>query len=122
MLLSFSVENFRSFKGEQTLSLMASKRLGAADSPHCWPVPGTSEHALRVASLYGANGAGKSNLVRAIGLIQQMVLSGMSPGVMLPYTPFLLGSQTSKEPTSFDLQFVQDGEVFRYGAVFGPTR
>jgi hypothetical protein len=118
MLLSFSVENFRSFKAEQTLSLMASKRLGPADSPHCWPVPGTSEHAIRVLSLYGPNGAGKSNLVRAIGLVKQMVLSGTSPGETLPYSPFLLDPDVSKAPAWFDLQFAEEGDVFRYSVGF----
>ncbi len=75
MLLSFSVANYRSFGPEQTLNLMASKRLGpVAGSPHCAPVPGTDEHALRVAALYGANGAGKSNLIRALGLLREPCL------------------------------------------------
>jgi len=123
MLLSFSVENFRSFKAEQTLSLMASKRLGPVEgSPHCYQIPGTGEHALRVASLYGANAAGKSNLVRAISLLQRMVLSGTSPSEALPHAPFHLDPATARVPTSLDVQFAQGGVVFRYGLVFDSTR
>jgi uncharacterized protein len=123
MLLSFSVSNFRSFKTEQTLDLIASKRLGKnEDSPHCCQVPGSDEHVLRIASLYGANGAGKSNLVRAISLVQKMILTGSSPQQALPYNPFLLSVKSNKEPTYFELRFIEEGEVFRYGISFDEER
>ena len=114
MLLSFSVENFRSFQAEETLSLLAAKRLGT-EPPHCCEIPNTGEHALRVVSLYGANGAGKSNLVRALGLLEQMVLRGTPPGELTPHSPFLLDNESPNKPSSFELQFIEEGEVFRYG-------
>lgn len=116
MLLSFSVENFRSFHTEETLNLLASKRLGTKDEPdRCRAVPGTEEHALRVASLYGANGAGKSNLVRALGLLPGLVLEGTKRGDPISYQPFLLNENSPTEPSSFEVQFLEEGEVFRYG-------
>jgi uncharacterized protein len=116
MLLSFSIGNFRSFKDEQTLSLIASKRLGDANAlPHCTAVPGTDESALRVAAVYGANGAGKSNLIRALGVVEQLVLRGTPPGERITFDPFLLDQETRENPSCFELQFVQDGRVFRYG-------
>jgi AAA15 family ATPase/GTPase len=116
MLLSFSIGNFRSFKDEQTLSLIASKRLGDANAlPHCAAVPGTDETVLRVAALYGANGAGKSNLVRALGLVERLVLRGTPPGKRISFEPFLLEKETQEKPSCFELQFVQEGKVFRYG-------
>lgn len=114
MLLSFSVENFRSFRAEETLNLLAAKRFGT-ESPHCCEVPGTGEYALRVASLYGANGAGKSNLVQALGLLKPLVLQGTPPGEPIPHKPFLLDDESRTKPSSFELQFLQEGEVFRYG-------
>jgi hypothetical protein len=122
MLLSFSVENFRSFRTEQTLNLLASKRLGPCNSPHCCAVPGTGEHALRVASLYGANGAGKSNLMRALALVDRLVRSGTPPGKPIAFRPFLLDKESSENPTSFELQFLSDGEVFRYGFCYDADR
>jgi len=122
MLLSFSVENFRSFRTEQTFNLLASRRLGECVSPHCCEVPGTGEHAIRIASLYGANGAGKSNLVRAIALVDRLVRTGTAPGKQIPYKPFLLDDECSRKPTSFELQFVEGGEVFRYGFCYDADR
>jgi len=122
MLLSFTVENFRSFRAEQTLNLLASRRLGACGLPHCCEVPGTGEHVLRIASLYGANGAGKSNLVRALALVDRLVRSGTAPGKSIPHQPFFLDDQSSKNPTSFELQFLAQGDVFRYGFSYDAER
>jgi energy-coupling factor transporter ATP-binding protein EcfA2 len=123
MLLSFSVENFRSFKAEQTLNMLASKRLGPnLGTPGCCELPGTEENILRLASLYGPNGAGKSNLVRALGLLKRLVLSGTAPGETLPYQPFLLDPASPTKPTSFEVRFLEEGEVFRYGVCFDAKR
>ena len=121
MLLSFSIENFRSFQAEETLNLLAAKRL-ETKPPHCCEIPGTGEDALRVVSLYGANGAGKSNLVRALDYLQRRVLKGTPPGEPIPYKPFLLDDESPTKPSSFELQFLADGEVFRYGACFDAER
>ena len=123
MLISFSINNFRSFKTEQTLSLLASKRLGTTrGSTDCYDMPGTKEQALRVASVYGANAAGKSNLVQALAVLQQLVLRGTQPRNLAPFQPFLLDPKSRKKPTSFDLQFVEDGNVFRYGICYDASR
>ena len=66
MLLSFSVENFRSFQADETLNLLASKRSGTPEPPCCYKVPGTDEHVLRVASLYGAMARGSRTLFRPL--------------------------------------------------------
>jgi AAA15 family ATPase/GTPase len=65
MIVSFSVSNFRSFSSEETLSLVASNRLSGSHDDHAVPIPNSSEKVLRTAVLYGANGAGKSNLFKA---------------------------------------------------------
>jgi uncharacterized protein len=123
MLLSFSIQNFRSFKAEQTLSLLASKRLGTTPaSPDCFDVPGTHEQVLRVASLYGANAAGKSNLVQALSVLQQLIRVGTQAGKRAPFEPFLLDDKTSTEPSCFETQFSAGDDVFRYGVCYDANR
>ena len=122
MLLSFSVENFRSFHEEETLNLLASKRSGTPEPPYCYKVPGTDEHVLRVTSLYGANGAGKSNLVQALAILEQLVLRGTKRDERMPYKPFRLDDESSTKPTVFDLRFIAEGEVFRYGICYDADR
>lgn len=115
MLISFSVENFRSFYGEQTFSLLASKRLDKPSRSQGVPVPDADETALRVASVYGANGAGKSNLVAALQFVEKMVLEGTSPGKRISRSPFAFADDGTEKPSCFDLRFLSDGEVFSYG-------
>jgi hypothetical protein len=123
MLLSFSATNFRSFHSEQTLALLASKRLASVNGcSHCCEVPGTNEHVLRVASLYGANGAGKSNLVRALRLVSKLVLEGTRLGEPIDYQPFLLNNGSQTEPTLFELQFMVNDTAFRYGICYDAKR
>jgi AAA15 family ATPase/GTPase len=65
MLISFSVENFRSIGAEQTLNMVASNKI-SDHANHLVPIDGTGKSVLRAAVIYGANAAGKSNLVRAM--------------------------------------------------------
>ena len=123
MLLSFSIQNFLSFNGEQTLNLLASKRLGATpDASDCCDVPGTKEQVLRIVSLYGANAAGKSNLVHALDVLRRLVRYGIPPGNPAPFIPFRLDHKTQKKPTSFELQFLEGDRVFRYGICYDADR
>ncbi len=115
MLLSFSVENYRSFKEEQTLNLIASKKLGTDSPTQCVRLPDVEESALRVSSLYGANGAGKSNLVSALRFIEGLVLNGTGPGKRIARTPFALDEGMSAQPSCFEIRYLSENEVFRYG-------
>ena len=115
MLLSFSVENFRSFNAEQSLNLIASKRLGSTSSDQCVSIPGADESVLRVSSVYGANGAGKSNLVAALQFVEGLVLGGTGPGKRISRVPFALEDGASAKPSCFEIRFLSDDEVFCYG-------
>ena len=64
MLLRFGVENHLSIRERQELLLTAAKRVKRSDP--AVPVPILREAAVPVAILYGANAAGKSNLIHAI--------------------------------------------------------
>lgn len=65
MLISLTIENFRSFAEEQELSAVANVRQTNL-SEHLIEVPAHGEKIVPVLAIYGANGAGKSNLVKAV--------------------------------------------------------
>ena len=114
MLLSFSVANFRSFREEQTLSMVASNR--QPDHPeHLGPIPDDENKVLPVVVLYGANGAGKSNLVKAISCLEGLVIRGTEPKKAIGRRPFLLDSTSAGQPTEFSVQFVEQGTVYALG-------
>ncbi len=116
MIVSFSVENFRSFHAEATLSLIASNRLTGEHGNHAVAVPGTPARVLRTAVIYGANGAGKSNLFKSLDYLRSLALPFYAYGRDRESTgreAFRFGG-TQDDPSSFDLQFIANGKVYRY--------
>ncbi|CAE7285968.1 unnamed protein product, partial [Symbiodinium sp. CCMP2456] len=113
MLVSFSVENFRSFGEEQTFSLVASKAQKGHET-HCIPIANTDEQVLRVSLVYGANAAGKSNLVRAIAFARELIIAGPGPMKRLSLNRFRFTEDQSK-PSSFEFRFVVGERLFTYG-------
>lgn len=113
MLVNFSVENFRSFGEEQTLNLIASKAQKGHES-HCIPIADTGEQVLRTSLIYGANAAGKSNLVRAIAFAHDLILEGAGPFKRIALNRFRFTKDSGK-PSSFEFRFLVDGELFIYG-------
>jgi uncharacterized protein len=121
MLISFSISNFRSFLTEQTFSLVASKRLSASHESHAVPIPDSDEKVLRTAVLYGANGAGKSNLFRAFQYIEQLIFRPRGKKNGTGRVPFLFAGG-DKDPSLFDVQFVANEKLYRYGLVVDDVR
>ena len=113
MLISFSVSNFRSFLGEETFSLVASNRIGSHED-HLVDIPNSSEKALKTAVLYGANGAGKSNLFKALRYLQKMALRQRKKNTGTGREAFRFGGE-EHVPSSFDVQFVSRNNLYRYG-------
>lgn len=114
MIVSFSVENFRSFAGEETFSLVASNRFGGHHDGHLVPIPGIEEKALRTAVLYGANGAGKSNLFKSLTYMRTMALFTRKKNSGTGRESFRFSEEIDKT-TSFDLQFIAGEKLYRFG-------
>lgn len=114
MIVTFSVSNFRSFREEQTLSLVASKRIPDRLEGHSCPIPGSAERCLRTAVLYGANGAGKSNLFHALRFFRRLALRTRSDEDGTGLTPFRFETKGKCDAT-FDLQFIANNNLYRFG-------
>ena len=114
MLIEFSVANFRSIADRQTLSLAAStrKELRATHVIEDPPLP-----LLSAAAIFGPNASGKSNLFRAIAMLQWLIQwsAGFQPGQPLPLTPFRLTAELAKQPSEFEIHFIADGVRYQYG-------
>jgi len=116
MLINFSVENFRSFGAEQTLNLIASGKL-QDHGEHRIAIGKTSKTVLRAGVVYGANAAGKSNLVRAI-LFAQSLIQGTSLFKKLALSQFRFCKK--KKPSSFEFRFLVEQQIFVYGFAITP--
>jgi len=125
MFIEFSLTNFRSVLARQTLSMVASpdKAHFERNVIHS-DVKGVG--LLRAAVIYGANAAGKSNLLRALETLRQVVqlsATGIQEGQRLPVTPFLFGTTPSTSPSEFEIIFVaDDGVRYHYYCALTPER
>ena len=123
MLLNFAVTNYRSIKERQVFSLMAVEGL-----PHEESLLRIKDNIpiLPVALLFGANASGKSNILRAFGMMRQMVLNSvrLNPDDALDeYDPFLLDEGSRNNDTEFEAEFIVDTRHdmkphYRYGFSF----
>ena len=113
MLVNFTFKNFRSFKNEMTLSMEAAsiQELSTAVVKSC------EEELLPVAVMYGANSSGKSNVLKALKAMRDVLLNSvkLNPKDKLDAEPFSLDMTSGEEPTSFEIQFTLNGSKFRYG-------
>ena len=114
MLVSISIENFRSFSSEETFSMVASERLAGSHPDHALPIPNSSAKVLRVAVLYGANGAGKSNLFKALRYIEIIATKPTNKNAGTQRERYLFNNNI-EQPSSFDLQFITNNKLYRFG-------
>lgn len=113
MLLDFTVGNFRSFYEKKTFSMLAQS---LKEDPKENIAKELSYNVLKSIAFYGANSSGKSNLVKAIKKMNDIVDSSvkLNPQDKLPYEPFLLLKDNSY-PTLFEISFLKYGFYYRYG-------
>ncbi|QSV66068.1 MAG: ATP-binding protein [Aphanizomenon flos-aquae DEX188] len=125
MLVEFSVENYRSIQEKQTLSMVAADNETMLDS-NTFPVPNNDDLRLVTsAAIYGPNASGKSNLLKAIQVLKNLVIksaSRMQIGDKLPVEPFKLNSETAKKPSSFEVIFILDDIRYEYGVSLNRER
>jgi AAA15 family ATPase/GTPase len=125
MLVEFSVENYRSIQEKQTLSMVAAEDETMLDS-NTFPVPNNDDLRLVTsAAIYGPNASGKSNLLKAIQVLKNLVInsaSRMQIGDKLPVEPFRLNSETAKKPSSFEVIFIHEKIRYEYGVSLNRER
>lgn len=81
---------------------------------------------LRAAVIYGANAAGRTNVLRALATLRQLVEASatqVQEGQRLNVAPFLLSKASSAQPSEFELIFIaEDGIRYHYFCAVGPER
>lgn len=116
MLVEFRVGNFRSFKDEVTLSMVAS-----ADKQHLTTHTvkiNNKLSLLRSAVIYGANASGKSNLFNAMAFMRNFVLNSSRESQAtkkIAVEKFRLSTETENKPSTFEIIFLMENIRYRYG-------
>lgn len=119
MLIEFRFKNYRSFRDEAVLSMEAvglgSFKKSLIEQNNMKLLPGVA--------IYGKNGGGKSNVIRAFWLGVQFIRNAQRiqhEKAAVPVVPFLLNDYSMNEPTEFSFDYIEDGVKYWYS--FAATR
>ena len=116
MLLRFIAENLASFKNAAEFNSFPSSKSHSHENHKM-----ECGHAtvLRLSAIYGANGAGKSNLITSIKLLKDMVESGNLSSFSFPESPtFRFDKECLTKPSGMAIEFYAEGNVLYYHVEF----
>jgi ABC-type transport system involved in cytochrome c biogenesis ATPase subunit len=127
MLIEFRVQNFRSFREEAVLSMVAGnydrslpENLAPLNAPGCRDM-----NAVKAAAVYGANASGKSNLIQALAFLRTYVENSfvrLQPGQPTGCVPFRLDAESAAKPSLFEVTFLHGGVRYLYRFGLGAER
>ena len=120
MLIEFRFKNYRSFRDEAVLSMEAT---GLSSFKSCLIPLSSTVKLLPAIAIYGKNGGGKSNVIRAFWLAVQFIRNAQRTQherAAIPVNPFALNDYSKDEPTEFAFEYTSGGVKYWYG--FAATR
>ena len=113
MLIRLVIENLFSFGERKEFNTISNNRLKTLDN-HKYNMNGLN--LLKISSIYGANGAGKSNLVKSLKLFQKLVIEEEIPfGIKDAQFKF---NSDSNNKQILAIEFIQENTAFYYGIEF----
>jgi hypothetical protein len=126
MLVEFRIRNYRSYRDEQKLSMVAGS--GKELLSNTIGVESLGDQRLvRTAAVYGANASGKSTLINAARFFDHLISTSASaekkdgkPAVAVE--PFRLDGTSPSEPCEFEATFILGGVRHQYGFVASAER
>ena len=115
MLIDFAVKNFRSIKDRQVFSLQPRAKVKEIDTN----IGSESDiDLLKTAIIYGRNGGGKSNLLKAIFTLSYLVQNSVdfkSRQIIFGYDPYKLDIESQISPVEFEINFIaKNGLRYNY--------
>ena len=102
MLLRFTLENFKSFRSQSDLNLVASPKVNEFNNR--MNTIGDIQ-VLKSTVILGENGSGKSNLIEAISLLKNLVLNGYA---------HIETYQKNKDVSLLNASFYVDNALYEY--------
>ena len=117
MILSFSVENYLSFKEKITADFQAGT-IKEHKENYFSPSNKSPYILLKSLGIFGHNASGKSNLMKAAMFMRDFVLNSSKESNStqeIKVYPFLLSIEASSKPCVFEMVFILDSVKYRYG-------
>lgn len=114
MLIRFNVKNFLSFNTrEDNSSEEFSMISGKVRSKKEHIYDDGKIKLLKFAAVYGANAAGKSNLIKAMSFMQQTLVTGLPDGHTGKYCK--INPSNKNKPSYFEMEIMLNGKYYSYG-------
>ncbi|QUB79056.1 AAA family ATPase [Prevotella jejuni] len=113
MILRITVENLLSFKEETQISFVAGKSDKHSEQV-CRAEKRDDISVLKAGIIYGANASGKSNIIKAVDILQKIALEGVPKNEVEPFKLATLGNKPSK----VEMEFKVGKKYYAYGVEF----
>ena len=114
MLIRFIVSNFLSFNEETEFNMLT----GSFKIHKSHVIRTHKIDLLKTAAIYGANGSGKSNLIKAVEMLKNLATSTDDPLKTSITRCFKLEENCQQKPSSFEVEFIAQNKIFSYGLSF----
>lgn len=116
MILDFTISNFRSIREPQTISFEATKDTHLEDY---YVVKKGDYRILKMAIILGANASGKSNIVKAFGMLTELILSPCeTKSSKIEYDKFALDKDCASKESEMIVNFICGEQKYRYEVHF----
>ncbi len=112
MLLTFTIENWMSFRDKQEFSLFAGREKQHGE--RLYKPLSYIPRVLPIAALYGANASGKSNFLEALSFLQRLVVEGTKLNRDIHVKNFRLDSDYADKESSFTVMMLVEKDIYEY--------
>lgn len=112
MILSFTLENWMSFRDSVSFSMVGSRERQHGD--RIARLGKYQTRVLPIAAIYGGNASGKTNFFKALSFAKTLVVKGSQPGGLIPVDPFRLDAKVADEPSGFSFELLIDEVIYDF--------
>lgn len=123
MLIDFTIKNYQAFKNEVSLNMLAASTVKECEDENntihnVWKDNTCKLRVLKTAAIYGANGSGKSTILKAMTDFRWMILKSFieeSYVKTISQQYFKFSITGAKTPISMQMIFMVDTKRYRIG-------
>lgn len=112
MLISFSTENWQSFRDKATLSMLASR-----ERQHKERIANIDKYGINVlpvAAIYGGNASGKTKLFNALAFAKYFIVNVTQPDSFIAREHFKLDDAYANKPTKFNFELLIEDIFYEF--------
>ncbi len=114
MLVQFNFKNYKGFKYETSLDMVATSL-----KEHQYNlIDMGSEKILKIAAIYGANASGKSTVIEAFGFMNGFIMNSFkysTSNVDIPLKRYAFDKNSKLEPAEFEVFIKYKNDEYQYG-------